>query len=231
MIGRTNVGGNGRPFAVIGVTYPKGSIVTCSNGKQTIKAKDTSGEAMLIVPSTGDWTVTSIQGNQSANKVMSITKAEQVNTIIMAYANLYKNGTFASNFDRVELTKNATITYLDNSIKVVSNSSSTSYGLIVFKKVNLIGFKLINVTFSAASSYGDGGTIAVVNDISSWSPSSTSTGTLAYKYDTVQTTSSRTITLDVEALNGIYDIAVGFSTQNSSWYNSRTMNYASIVLS
>ena len=37
--------GGGTPYAVIGVTYPSGSVCTCTNGTLTLTAKGTGGKA------------------------------------------------------------------------------------------------------------------------------------------------------------------------------------------
>ena len=52
--------GGGIPYAVIGVTYPSGSVCTCTSGTLTLTAKDTSGKAMFIIPSAGTWTVKAV---------------------------------------------------------------------------------------------------------------------------------------------------------------------------
>lgn len=82
----TRRGGSGnKVFAVIGVTYPAGSICTCSNGSKTLTTKDTSGKAMFIIPSAGTWTVTAVSGNKSKSKAVSITAEGQVETVVLTY--------------------------------------------------------------------------------------------------------------------------------------------------
>ena len=78
-------GGAGKVYAVIGVTYPSGSTCTCTNGSKTLKAKDTSGKAMFIIPTKGTWTVKAVKGSQSASKAVSITAEGQVKTVELAY--------------------------------------------------------------------------------------------------------------------------------------------------
>lgn len=85
MVGITNSSGIGKIYAVIGVTYPAGSICTCSNGSKTLTTKDTSGKAMFIIPSAGTWTVTATKGSQSASKAVSITAEGQVETVTLMF--------------------------------------------------------------------------------------------------------------------------------------------------
>ena len=63
-------GGTGKPYAVIGVTYPSGSTVTCTNGSKTLTAKDTTGKALFVIPSAGTWMVKAVSGSKSKSKAV-----------------------------------------------------------------------------------------------------------------------------------------------------------------
>ena len=81
------------PYAIIGVTYPEGSVCTCSNGSVTLTAKDTSGKALFIIPSAGTWTVKAVKGSQSKSKAVSITAEGQVETVALMFELvLFDNG-------------------------------------------------------------------------------------------------------------------------------------------
>ena len=58
--------GGGIPYAVIGVTYPSGSVCTCTNGTRTMTAKDTTGKALFVIPTAGTWTVKAVSGGDVA---------------------------------------------------------------------------------------------------------------------------------------------------------------------
>lgn len=73
------------PYAIIGVTYPEGSICTCSNGSVTLTAKDTTGKALFAIPSAGTWTVTAVSGSKSTSKTVSITAEGQVETVTLMF--------------------------------------------------------------------------------------------------------------------------------------------------
>jgi hypothetical protein len=79
-------GGGTKLFAAIGVTYPVGSTLTCTNGTKTLTAKTTSGQWVFAVPEAGTWTVTS--GTKS--KSVSITKEGQFETVNLAQEYLFK---------------------------------------------------------------------------------------------------------------------------------------------
>nr|DAH10163.1 MAG TPA: hypothetical protein [Caudoviricetes sp.] len=77
--------GGGTPYAAIGVTYPSGSVCTCTNGTLTLTAKDTSGKAIFVIPSAGTWTVTAVSGSKSTSKTVSITAEGQVETVTLMF--------------------------------------------------------------------------------------------------------------------------------------------------
>lgn len=115
-------GGGGKPYAVIGVTYPAGSICTCSNGSKTLTAKDTSGTAMFTIPEAGTWTVTAVSGDKSASKAVEITAEGQVESVVLGYRfylfnNGYSNAALTGNYKKdgnTLLTVNAKITLTPN---------------------------------------------------------------------------------------------------------------------
>ena len=73
------------PYAIIGVTYPEGSVCTCTNGTLTLTAKGTSGKVLFAIPFAGTWTVKAVKGSQSASKAVSITAEGQVETVELTY--------------------------------------------------------------------------------------------------------------------------------------------------
>lgn len=94
MVGKTNVGGGTKLFAAIGVTYPAGSTLTCTNGTKTLKAKTTTGQWVFAIPEAGTWTVTATDGTHSKSQDVSITGEAQFESVELSYAVLYyENGT------------------------------------------------------------------------------------------------------------------------------------------
>ena len=77
--------GGVRLFSVISVTYPAGSVCTCTKGTKTYKAKNTSGLALFAVPEVGDWTVSCTDGTQTASQTVSITAEGQTKSVDLAY--------------------------------------------------------------------------------------------------------------------------------------------------
>ena len=86
-------GGGVKLFAVISVTYPAGSVCTCTKGTKAYKAKNTSGLALFAVPETGTWTVSCTNGTENASTTVSITVDGQSATAKLAYnLRLFDNG-------------------------------------------------------------------------------------------------------------------------------------------
>ena len=72
--------------SVIAVTYPEGSVCTCTNGTKTLKARDTSGKALFNV-TVGEWTVkaedTAAGKSKSVN--VSITEEGHCESVTLRY--------------------------------------------------------------------------------------------------------------------------------------------------
>lgn len=78
-------GGGAKVFGVIGVTYPAGSTLTCTNGTKTLTAKTTNGNWGFVVPSGGTWTVTATDGSDTANETVEITAEGQSVSVVLSY--------------------------------------------------------------------------------------------------------------------------------------------------
>lgn len=83
--------GGTKLFAAIGVTYPAGSTLTCTNGTKTLKAKTTSGQWVFAIPTVGTWTVACTDGTESASEAVAITTEGQSVKIDLSYNTYYYN--------------------------------------------------------------------------------------------------------------------------------------------
>lgn len=124
-------------YAVIGVTYPEGSVCTCSNGSVTLTAKDTTGKALFVIPSAGTWTVKAVNGNKSASKAVSITAEGQVETVTLMFEtilweagsdqNTSLTGGFAANDTNLVTIGDSTVTITGNRTYFGEGSNNWSY--------------------------------------------------------------------------------------------------------
>lgn len=88
-------GGISDAYAAISVTYPAGSICTCTNGTKTLTAKDTSGRWLFLLPSGGNWTVKCVTTDNTKSKEKTITVTEKFSySVTLSYAYyLFQSGT------------------------------------------------------------------------------------------------------------------------------------------
>lgn len=155
--------GEAAPYAVIGVTYPSGATCTCTDGVKTLKAKDTTGKALFVIPSAGTWMVKAVKGSESTSKTISITAEGQVETVTLVYwdGTIYDTGNEytaqTGGWKCVTTGGNAAATKTNNQLNVsVEQTSSTAYARTA-KKISLTGFTKIQATVSAqthSSSWG-----------------------------------------------------------------------------
>lgn len=156
--------GGGTPYAVIGVTYPSGSVCTCTNGTLTLTAKGTGGKAIFVIPAAGTWTVKAVKGNDSASKAVSITAEGQAATVTLVYwdGTIYDAGNeYTAQTGGWTCVVNgsgtAYATKTNNQLFVsVNQTSATAYDRTT-NKISLTGFTKIQATVSAqthSSSWG-----------------------------------------------------------------------------
>ena len=111
-------GGTGKAFAVIGVTYPAGSVCTCTDGTKTLTLKDTSGQGFFLIPYAAAWTVTATSGNKTKSKSISITSEGQSVHIFLEYAlDIFANGVLDNSITG-GFENSSRLSIVDNNLKV-----------------------------------------------------------------------------------------------------------------
>ena len=156
MIGRTNAGGTGgKPFAIIGVTYPSGSTVTCTNGAKTLTSKDTTGQAMFVIPSAGTWTVKAVSGDKTASSAVEITAEGQVETVVLVYDLILFDGT-----DNTAVTggfktqigngtsARVTDSYIANGVLEIYTGANSYAGTYPSNKIDITKYSTLYVDFA-----------------------------------------------------------------------------------
>ena len=75
--------GGAKLYAAIGVTYPKGAVLTCSNagGSKTFTAETTDGEWVFAIPENGKWTIAC--GNKTTE--VNITEEGQFEEVTITF--------------------------------------------------------------------------------------------------------------------------------------------------
>lgn len=124
-------------YAAIGVTYPSGSVCTCTNGTLTMTAKDTSGKAIFVIPSAGTWTVTATDGTNTKSKSVEITSEGQSVSVKLDYMTyLFREGIGQITPFTSAKEKNATISINANGI--VMNYTSVSNGQVGVSTTDMV---------------------------------------------------------------------------------------------
>lgn len=72
-------------FATIAVTYPEGSVCTCSDGETTLTAVDRTGSYTFTVPNAGVWTLTSSNETFTKSEIVEVTTEGQNSSIELMY--------------------------------------------------------------------------------------------------------------------------------------------------
>lgn len=143
--------GGGKVYAYIKVTYPAGSICTCSNGTKTLTAKDTGGECIFYIPEAGTWTVSCTDGTSSAESApISVTTQNQIDSIILSYnLVLYSAGTEYVGFENKRYTAQSLVgTYANNGnyYTLGAANADTSICRSITNKIDLTPFSRLEAT-------------------------------------------------------------------------------------
>lgn len=204
MVGKTNVAG-ARLRSVISVTYPEGSVCTCSNGTKTLKARDTSGKALFNV-STGTWTVTATDGNKTKDATVDITTDGQSKSVTLGYELvLVDNGSMNTDLTG-DWTITKTNTWDSTGTPTITKESDhvyiyTSYGADVAVShrtaIDLTNCNTLSINISAFQTRGTSIKVGIGTNNND-SALAVASGTLTTDGE------ARTITLDVSSLTGNY---------------------------
>ncbi len=205
-------------YAVIGVTYPSGSVCTCTNGTLTLTAKDTSGKALFVIPSAGTWTVTAVSGSKSTSKTVSINAEGQAETVTLMFelvlfdgsnggdvtaltggweadGHVSSNIVFSVGSDRISF--NYAITQTQGTIK-------RTWFIYTKNSINMANYTTLHITFATMSGgdkWGIGVNTEIPSDFYSDNPS------LTAKTATTTIKNNQTLTLSISNISKGYVMA------------------------
>ena len=209
--------GGGIPYAVIGVTYPSGSVCTCTNGTRTMTAKDTSGKALFAIPSAGTWTVKAVKGSQSKSTAVKITADGQAKTVTLVYETVLFDGADNTAVTGGWTKKNSLAGYgnveVGSTINIYGNmaygSASASYQTLYITN-NKINLSNLNTLIARITTVKTRAALFATSssDIIGWWPSSlTETSCVGYKM--FETTDIGTdASVDLSSVSGSYYIGL-----------------------
>lgn len=167
MIGRTNIGGGGKALGAISVTYPEGSTCTCSNGTKTLRAKDTTGNALFLLPEVGAWNVLITDGSHSKTNSVEVGICGAYTVKIGYEKNVFYDGVLATEVgtlvhisgDTASQTSSEWEITSDNLLHIRANASQGS-GNSVFKgftnPVDFLGYSSLKIRVKGTGTVGYG---------------------------------------------------------------------------
>ena len=213
-----SAGGSGQAFAAIGVIYPAGATCTCSCGGKTLISKDTSGRALFLVPSAGQWLVKATNGGQEVEDTVSITTQGQVASVTLSYKLVaFDAGTTDSSVGG--WSGNASVK--KSSLYFYTNNGQTAWGYSG-NSIDLKNYTKITFYISQLTSQDNSTTKVGVGTTDGFSASTTlPTGSGAWS------TTDLTITVDISSVNNAR-ITIYAKSRNSS--AAANMNITKIVL-
>lgn len=221
MVGKTNVAG-ARLRAVIAVTYPEGSVCTCSNGTKTLKARDTSGKALFNV-FTGTWTVTATDGSKTASKAVTITDAVQAVNVALSFILYLRDGIDDCDADTGgwisearawgENVAGAGAPIVDKSNTWIELTQNYAKGGI-YRTVNKIDLSqyntlVVELAVSATDSHPEYFTFGIWSELGTYFRYN-----LAAYWNPTDNIGSTVISIDISNLNGSYYVGYGLYNNN-----------------
>ena len=217
----TRRGGSGnKVFAVIGATYPAGSICTCSNGSKTLTTKDTSGRAMFVIPSAGTWTVTAVSGSKSKSKAVSITAEGQVENVTLTYELVLFDG--SNGGDVTSLTggwgedgHNGSVTFSADSDAIRYNYSvdqsagqiSRTWCIFTKNKIDIAGYTTLKMTFKTMSGGRSWGIAVNTTNLETLNPWYNANPQFTAKVATTTIKDNQTLALSIDNVTEGYVLA------------------------
>lgn len=194
-------GGSGPAYAAISVTYPAGATCTCALGNKTLPAPDTSGQALFIVPTAGEWTVTATNGSLSKSASVNVTESKAYSVSIAFTLILFQNGSDNTAVTGGWTSKTGNYVGFDAGGNTYKESYSNN-------KVDLTGYSTLNFLFSVY--YCVAGLNCGASNAKTGSPNVAS----KYVADTNNELYNITATVDVSEINsaqyiGFYSPAIG----------------------
>ena len=202
--------------SVIAVTYPEGSVCTCSNGTKILKAKDTSGKALFNVPSAGTWTVSCTDGTDTASKAVSITYEGQVESVTLSYeVYLIQNGSVNSafNFGNAQLRSDHSASASTGSGYVQYSSTSFTCGVATPSRVDLSKYSRLVMNCNVTSLGNGNVRLSVCSALSAGSESGVLSNISASKK--TSSTGSQTLTLNLSSITS--SLYVGLVLDSPEW--------------
>lgn len=143
-------------YAVIAVTYPEGSVCTCSNGSETLELDNTVGYGFFLVPEAGTWTVTSTanDGTNTATQTVEITAEGQSVSVTLSFELvLFSDGVAAPELGEFSIYSSTGNSGLSDGLLKIGGDTYSKDNLAFQGAINPVslGYKTLFVKVSTSS--------------------------------------------------------------------------------
>ena len=233
MTGITNVGCE-KVFAFITVTYPAGSVCTCSCGTKTLRAKGTIGTYVFPVPYAATWTLTCTDGTDTKSKEVAITYYGQSEEISLRYHVLVEKNYSKSAPNKIGAT-NATVGFDDDGyLRLVCPAASNSYTTMYLNDpIDVTRFSRMEITVQSNGyinntifGFADFDSIKAEMSVEEYSAYARDNNSRGSAYSTV-----KTLEVDLSDLTGEYYLCTNQAGSGSSNYKGNcVIQYAELFV-
>ena len=218
MFGMTNAGeiGESIVLAFIKVTYPAGSVCTCTKDSITLEAEDTSGSYVFYLTEVGTWTISCTNGINTDTATRTVAIGDSV-TVALSYwdghlYNLgnqytaYTGGWTPNNYNPNSEAALRTNDMLIHSFMAYDASYISNARVITNNKVNLTTFNsLVVQTYEDVANRTE---VRIIISNSIYSMASYPTTSDIVYQSIVTSTSSHYTTLDISNVTGSYYVSL-----------------------
>lgn len=200
----TRRGGRAASYAIIGVTVPSGSTVTCINGDISLEPNGSGTSFYFRVPKNGAWTVTATKEEKTKSETVNITTRGQCFAVAINYGlSLISGGVVQTPGSWTNT--NVTVTPGSGYTDFLCTSQDYSAGAYTIP-IDLTDYSTLTVdVHNVGDTNCDYLKIAIKSDSSATQP------TTASEYIDIKTRSSRPstpFTLDVSGKTGTWYVGV-----------------------
>ena len=206
--------GGAKAFAVIGVTYPAGSVCTCTDGTKTLTLKDTSGLGIFLIPYAATWTVSCTDGTKTASKAVVITTEGQSESVTLSYELVLLSGTIGRDNWNLITSGNDTISF--NNSGIVSTNTGYATAGVTKSKLDVTNYNTLKVDFNLSANSNNDVLIGISESRNSFSDINSSYiyenpgdyGFVANSKNRFPTAGNYSLSLNLSAVSGTFYIWV-----------------------
>lgn len=191
--------------AGINISYPAGSILTCTDGSTTLTAGNTTGSWYFTIPNAGNWTVTATSGSNSASQTVAITADGQIEQVMLIYEEyLVEDGKLKTTLNKYS-SSGAYLAVIESDSGYVHLYGAADGYHAWYAETDLTKYNTMHMETTDTEGGADYSSLCV------W-PSSISNPMYNNASARIAMAGTGTVSLDISSLNGTYFVGVTNAT-------------------